>query len=160
MSINNFPKLKEQDDRLKEKRTDLPTTTVHLPWMVSSTKCKWWYLPGNMKSRLRPEHGYQATLGEFHYQVKKTKDDSYIVYRETKAEHEEAIEIAAAETNQKRFYKKSDKVTEIQAVPVEEANKLLLADKDYNVIGSDPVKVLDGKFFVILCKSESQDSNG
>ena len=43
---------------------------------------------------------------------------------------------------------------EVQALPIEEANKLLAASKDYETIGTDPVKVLNGELLVIIGKKE------
>jgi hypothetical protein len=131
---------------------------IRPPWKRSqkgNIYCMWTDLPEDLKPQFKEEHKFSTIIGNFHYSIKKNNDGSCIVFRKTKAEYEEAVRGA----RQRRFYRKSNRVTEIQAVPVEEANKLLLACKEYDLIGSDPVKVVDSKFFVILGRRESEDSD-
>ena len=42
---------------------------------------------------------------------------------------------------------------EILALPLEEANKLL-ASGSYEPVGTDPIKIIDHQFFVVLGKKE------
>ncbi len=43
---------------------------------------------------------------------------------------------------------------EVQALPIEEANKLLAASQDYELVGTDPVKILNDQLFVVIGKKE------
>ena len=124
-----------------------PTSTiVDLPWKQSakgSIYCMWENLPDDIKSQLRQEDRFGITLGEFHYNVKQNQDGGFIVFRNTKSEYE-------ARNSHQFFRKATHRIVEVQALPIERANRILPTAYDYEPVGSDPVKVVNGEFFVVI----------
>lgn len=43
---------------------------------------------------------------------------------------------------------------EVQVLPIEDANKLLTASNQYELVGTDPIKAVDGQFFAVVGKKE------
>jgi hypothetical protein len=41
-------------------------------------------------------------------------------------------------------------------LPIQETNTLIAKNKEYEVIGNDPVKVLNGQFYVIVGKKQRE----
>jgi hypothetical protein len=122
---------------------------VQPPWKQSakgSVYCLWASLPEEIKSQLKQEDKFESTAGEFHYSVRKNEDGSFIVFRRTKEEHE---------ARQKQYFKKQIyRVVELLVLPIEEANILIAANKEYELVGNDPVKVLNGQFYAIVGKKQ------
>jgi hypothetical protein len=70
------------------------------------------------------------------------------VFRRTKEEYE---------TRQRQYFKKPIyRIVEILVLPIQEANKLIVVDKQYELIGNDPVKVVNGPFFAIVGKKQRE----
>jgi hypothetical protein len=107
----------------------------------------WGSLPEDIKSLLKQEDKFGITSGDFHYSVKQNQDGGFIVFRNTKAEYE-------ARSKQQSFRKVAYRTVEIQALPIEEANKLLAVAQNYELVGTDPIKVLNGELFVVIGKKE------
>jgi hypothetical protein len=126
-------------------------TSVQAPWRRSekgSIYCRWGSLPEYIKSQLKQEDRYGITIGEYHYVVKRNEDESFIVFRNIKGEYE-------ARRQQQYFSKRSTYRTfEIQILPIEQANQFLAISKDFELIGTDPIKVLNGQFFAVVGKKE------
>ena len=120
---------------------------VRRPWKCSANGavyCNWEDLTDDIRALLKTEDGFKVALGEFHYFVRKYGDSSVVVFRNKQ---------------QKRFFSGCKKnnyqvVNEIRVIPIVEANKLL-ADSEYEVVGSDPVKVVNGHFFVVIGKKNA-----
>jgi hypothetical protein len=128
-------------------------TSVQAPWRQSqkgSIYCRWGSLPDDIKSQLKQEDRYQITLGEEHCTVKRNEDGGFIVFRNTKAEHE-----ARRQQQQKQYYGKRPiyRTVQVQILPIEQANQFL-AIKDFELVGIDPIKIVDGQFFAIVGKKE------
>jgi hypothetical protein len=128
-------------------------TSVQAPWRQSqkgSIYCRWGSLPDDIKSQLKQEDRYQITLGEEHYTVKRNEDGGFIVFRNTKAEHE-----ARRQQQQQQYYGKRPiyRTVQVQILPIEEANRLL-AIKDFELVGTDPIKIVNGQFFAVVGKKE------
>jgi hypothetical protein len=129
-------------------------TSVQAPWRLSqkgSIYCRWGALPDDIKSQLKQEDRYQITLGEDHYTVKRNEDGGFIVFRNTKAEHEARRQ----QQQQQQYYGKRPiyRTVQVQILPIEEANRLL-AIKDFELVGTDPIKIVDGQFFAVVGKKE------
>jgi hypothetical protein len=139
---------------LSQENTSLSSLVeVQPPWRQSTKGaiyCMWGSLPEDIKSQLKQEDKFGKTLGDFHYNVKQNQDGGFIVFRNTKAEYE-------ARNKQQSFRKIAYRTVEVQALPIEEANKLLTAAQDYELVGTDPVKILNGELLIIICKKEMKE---
>jgi hypothetical protein len=127
-------------------------TSVQAPWRLSqkgSIYCRWGSLPDDIKSQLKQEDRYQITLGEDHYTVKRNEDGGFIVFRNTKAEYE------ARRQQQQQYYGKRPiyRIVQVQILPIEQANQFL-AIKDFELVGTDPIKIVNGQFFAVVGKKE------
>jgi hypothetical protein len=124
--------------------------SVQAPWRLSqkgSIYCRWGSLPDDIKSQLKQEEGYQITLGEDHYTVKRFEDGGFIVFKNTKADHE-------ARRQQQSYGKRPIyRTVQVQILPIEQANQVL-AIKEFELVGTDPIKVLNGRFFAVVGKKE------
>jgi hypothetical protein len=128
-------------------------TSVQAPWRLSqkgSIYCRWGSLPDDIKSQLKQEDRYQITLGEDHYTVKRNEDGGFIVFRNTKAEHE------ARRQQQQQYYGKRPiyRTVQVQILPIDEVNRLLAMTKGFELVGTDPIKIVDGQFFAVVGKKE------
>jgi hypothetical protein len=136
---------------MSQEITSPATTFVEPPWKQSAkgaVYCMWRNLPEDISSQLKQEDRYGINLGEFHYDVKQNQDGGFIVFRKTKVQYE-------ANKNRQQYFKKSIyRTVEIQALPIEQANKLLSAAEDYDLVGTDPVKVINGELLVVIGKKE------
>ena len=129
---------------------------VQLPWKQSakgSVYCLWANLSEEIKSQLNQQDKFESTVGEFHYSIRKSQDGSFIVFRRTKEEDE-------ARQKQYFFRKPIPRIIELLVLPIQEANALITANKEYELIGNDPVKVLNGQFFVIVGRKQRESSSG
>lgn len=127
---------------------------VGWPWRESATGSVWsnWNdVPDDIRSSLEPRDRCQTVIGEFHYFVMVYNNGNIVVYRNRKGEYNKT-----QTQTQKQFSSSSsskhqdDDVIEIQVLPLEEANKLLAIGAEYEIVGYDPVKVLNGQFFVVI----------
>jgi hypothetical protein len=130
-------------------------TSVQPPWRQSqkgSIYCRWGNLPEDIKSQLKQEDRYGITLGEDHYTVKQNEDGGFIVFKNTKAEHE-----ARRQQQQQYFSKRSIyRTVQVQILPIEQANQLLAMTKDFELVGTDPVKIVNGQFFAVVGKKQRE----
>jgi hypothetical protein len=122
--------------------TDPTSTIVEPPWRQSakgSIYCMWPSLPENIKTQLSQEDRFAITLGQFHYHVKGNDDGSFVVFRSTTEEYE---------TNKRKYFR--NKLVEVKALPLEQANRLLSSVDDIELIGADPVKIINGEVHLII----------
>lgn len=123
------------------------TSTIESPWRQSakgSIYCMWGNLPDDLKSQLLQQDKFGITIGEFHYNVKQNQDGGFVVFRNTKTEYD---------INRQQFFTKNSlRIVDIKAIQIEQANKLLDTVEGYELIGDDPIKVVNGEFFVIIGK--------
>jgi hypothetical protein len=104
----------------------------------------WWNLPEDLKAQLKQQDKFGITIDDFHYNVKENQDGGFVVFRNTKAEYD---------SNKQQFFNKNNLQTvEIKVVQIEHANKLLDTAEGYEIIGTDPIKVVNGEFFVVIGK--------
>jgi kynurenine formamidase len=127
---------------------------IEPPWRQSkkgSVYCMWGSLPDDIKTQLRQEDRFETILPEFHYRVKRNEDGGYIVFRSTKAEHE---------SRKMQYYSKKPafKITEFQILSREDANKLLAVNNQFELVGTDPIKVVKEQFFAVVGKREKLES--
>jgi hypothetical protein len=128
-------------------------TSVQAPWRQSqkgSIYCRWGSLPDDIKSQLKQEDRYQITLGEYHYTVKRNEDGGFIVFRNRKAEYEARRQQQQQSYGKKPIYR----TVQVQILPIEEANRLLAMTKGFELVGTDPIKIIDGQFFAVVGKKE------
>ena len=128
-------------------------TAVQAPWRQSqkgSIYCKWESLPEDIKSQLKQEDRYEITLGEEQYSVKRNEDGGFIVFRNTKEEYE------ARRQQQQQYFGKRPiyRTVQVQVLPIKQANQLLALTKDFELVGADPIKIVDGQFFAVVSKKE------
>jgi hypothetical protein len=126
-------------------KDEYQTSEVVPPWRVSekgAVYCKWENVPNDISSQLKMENGCTKTIDDYSYYVKGNEDGTYIVFKNTPRNHRYG------------FAKRPDKVyTEIQILPIQEANKLLAGSgNQFELIGTDPIKVINQQFFVALGK--------
>lgn len=127
---------------------------VEPPWIVSqkgAVYCMWQNLPDNIREHLKQEHDFEMMLGEFSYRVKRNGDGSCIVFRNIPRDNNNKN---ASRRWQPSVKEPAYRTVEIQILPVEEANKLLASSNQFDVIGTDPVKVVNEQFFAIVGKKE------
>jgi len=127
--------------------TDNNNQDVEPPWRLSqkgAVWCKSQDLPNDISSQLKIENGFTKTVGGFSYRVIRNEDGSHIVFRNTPRNYRDASSRRPVD----RVYR------ELQALPLEEANKLL-ASGSYEPVGTDPIKIIDHQFFVVLGKKEN-----
>jgi hypothetical protein len=129
-------------------------TSVQAPWRQSqkgSIYCRWGNLPEDIKSQLKQEDRYGITLGEDHYTVKQNEDGGFIVFKNTKAEYE-----ARRQQQQQQYFGKRSiyRTVQVQILPIEQANQLLAMTKDFELVGTDPIKIINGQFFAVVGKKE------
>jgi hypothetical protein len=126
--------------------TSIPTIpTVEPPWRKSakgSVYCMWENLPNDIMSQLQQEDRFGTDIGVFHYNVKRNDNGGFIVFRNTAEKYQE---------NRRQFFRNSVyRVVEVQALPIEQANQLLATEKGVELIGTDPVKILNGQMYLII----------
>ena len=122
------------------------------PWRIAQSGavwCKWQDVPNDISSQLKMENGFTKTVGDFSYRVKRNDDGSHIVFRNPSRNYRDE----SARRPVDRVYR------EIQVLPLEEANKLV-ASGSYEPVGTDPIKIIDHQFFVVLGKTAPACSGG
>ena len=128
-------------------------TSVQAPWRQSqkgSIYCRWESLPDDIKSQLKQEDRYQITLGEYHYTVKRNEDGDIIVFRNTKAEQETRRQQQQQSYGKRPIYR----TVQVEILPIEEANRLLAMAKGFELVGTNPIKIVDKQFFAVVGKKE------
>ena len=125
------------------------TNTVKAPWIVSqkgAVYCKWQNLPDEIRSQLKMENDFKKMIGKFSYHVRRTGDGNCIIFRNTPRDHKYG------------FTKRSTyRLVEIQILPIEQANKLLATSTQFEVIGKDPIKVINQQFFAVLGRKDQDN---
>jgi hypothetical protein len=132
---------------MSDQITEPTPTSVEPPWRLSakgSIYCMWGNLQDDLKSQLQQQDKFGITIGDYHYNVKQNQDGGFVVFRNTKTEYD---------TNRQQFFNKnSQRTVEIKAIQIEQANRLLDTTEGYELIGNDPIKVVNGEFFAIIGK--------
>jgi hypothetical protein len=133
--------------------TPTEVAEVEPPWRQSargSIYSDWDSLPEDIKSQLKAENGYSVIIGDFHYYVRQYETGDTIVYRNPKMGHET--------TRQQRHFNSEPiyRTVEVQALPIEQANILLATAEEYELIGVDPIKVVNGTFFALIGRKEKK----
>jgi hypothetical protein len=126
--------------------TDNNNQDVEPPWTRAQSGavwCRWQNLPNAISSQLKIENGFTKTIDDYSYHVRRNEDGSYIVFKNPPRNYR----YASTRISVDGVYR------EIQVLPLEEANKLL-ATGNYDPVGTDPIKVIDHQFFVVLGKKE------
>jgi hypothetical protein len=121
------------------------------PWRLSvrgSVYSNWDSLHEDIKSQLKQENGYNVIIGDFHYYVRQYESGDTIVYRNPKMGYE-------ATKQQRPFNRESIyRTVEVQGLPIGQANILLATAKEYELIGIDPIKVVNVAFFALIGRKE------
>jgi hypothetical protein len=119
---------------------------IEPPWKKAQSGavwCKWQNLPNDISSQLKMENGFKKTIDDYSYYLKSNDDGSNIVFRNTPRNHRDGS------TNRPTY-----RVSQIQILPIEEANKVLASNDQFELVGIDPIKLIDQQFFVALGKKE------
>jgi hypothetical protein len=120
-----------------------PTSSiVEPPWRQSargSVYCMWPSLPEDIRTQLRQEDRFAITFGRFRYHVKGNDDGTFVVFRSSVEEYE---------ANRRKYIR--NRVVEVKALPIEEANMSLSTAEDFELIGVDPVKIINGEVYLII----------
>jgi hypothetical protein len=127
---------------MSDQITEPTPTSVEPPWRLSakgSTYCTWPSLPEDIKPQLNQQDRFGITLGQYHYNVKRNDDGTFVVFRSTAEEYE---------ANKRKYSK--NRLVEVQALPIEQANKLISTADDIELIGTDPVKIVNGEVYLII----------
>jgi hypothetical protein len=104
----------------------------------------WWNLPEDLRLQLKQQDKFGITIGDFHYSVKENQDGGFVVFRNTKTEYDF--------NKQQIFNRNNSRTIEIKVLQLEHANKLLDTAEGYEMVGADPIKVVNGEFFVVMGK--------
>jgi hypothetical protein len=134
----------------EETTASLSTAAVEPPWKQSakgSIYCTYEGLAEDIKSQLKQENGYNVIIGDFHYFVRQYENGDTIVYRNPKMQYE-------ATKQQYSNKKPIDRTTEVQVLPLEQANKLLSSSNEYELLGADPIKIVNDQFLAVIGRKE------
>lgn len=135
-----------------QSESEKSATKVEAPWIMSqkgATYCMWQNLPEIIRSQLKMENDFEVKLGEFSYHVKRNGNGSCVVFRNTPTSNNNGFR-----TGQSFIKGSTYRMVEIQILPVDEANKLLATSNQFEVIGTDPIKVVNEQFFAVIGKKE------
>jgi hypothetical protein len=112
-----------------------------------SEYCHFSNLSENVKSLLRQQDKYTTTIDGFRYTVK-DYDGKWLVFRRNLAMNN------VKTINQPRRYMiHVNNVHEIKIMPLVEANEYLLSkNQEYQIFGSDPVKIINNDVCVVMAK--------
>jgi hypothetical protein len=113
-------------------KDEYQTSEVVPPWRVSekgAVYCKWENVPNDISSQLKMENGCTKTIDDYSYYVKGNEDGTYIVFKNTPRNHRYG------------FAKRPDKVYTAVSTSCQ-----------FELIGTDRIKVINQQFFVALGK--------
>jgi hypothetical protein len=132
---------------MSESESQPSATEVEQPWKQSAKGyiyCMWENLPDDIRSQLQQEDRFGISWGGFHYNVKRNDNGGFVVFRNTVEEYQE---------NRRQYFKNSvQRIVEVKALPIEQANQLLATSDFTELIGTDPVKILNGELYLIIGK--------
>lgn len=107
----------------------------------SSENCQYNNVPEEIRSKLRQEDKFTLTIDGLRYTVK-DYDGKWLVFRRN-------ISTAAKPSHKKN----ASNILEIKIVPLDEANGYLQNESyEYQIFGSDPVKIINNDVFVLMLK--------
>lgn len=114
-------------------------------WIQSqnaSEFCQYSDLPQEIRSKLRQEDKFTLTIDGLRYTVK-DYDGKWLVFRRN-------ISTTAAKTGNNG---NASNILEIKLMPLDEANGYLQSERhEYQIFGSDPVKIINNDVFVLMVK--------
>jgi hypothetical protein len=127
---------------------ELPTW---IPSQNGSDFCPFDDLSDEIRSQLRQEDKYTIAINGFRYTVK-DYDGKWLVFRRSLAMNNDKT------TNQPRRYMNHvNNVHEIKIMTLSEANDYLSSkDQEYQIFGSDPVKIINNEVCVVMAKYAQQ----
>jgi radical SAM superfamily enzyme len=102
----------------------------------------WENLPNDIISQLQKEDRFGIEFEGFHYNVRRNDNGGFIVFRNIVEEYN---------ANRRQFFRNSvHRIVEVQVLPIEQANNMLATVEDVELIGTDPVKVLNGELYLVI----------
>lgn len=120
-----------------------------IPSQNGSEFCQFSDLSEDMRSQLRQEDKYTTTIHGFRYTVK-DYEGKWLVFRREVTIHNPGKKLTQYPTN----------IHEIKVIPLREANEYLLSKNlEYQIFGSDPVKVINNEVYVVMAKYNQQCVN-
>jgi hypothetical protein len=116
-----------------------------LPQWVQSQNdsefCQYNDVPEEIRSQLRQEDKFTLAIGGLRYTVK-DYNRKWLVFRRN-------INIATKTSNKSN----TDNIHEIKIMPLSEANNCLQSEcREYQIFGSDPVKIINNDVYVLMVK--------
>jgi hypothetical protein len=112
----------------------------------------WENVPDDIKLQLKQEDRFGISLGDFRYNVKRNDNGEFVVFRNTVEEYQ---------ANRLQYFRNSVyRIAEVQALPIEQANQLLATAEGVELIGMDPVKVINGELYLIIGKKMWKKKEG
>ena len=122
-------------------------------WIQSqndSEFCPFNDLSEDIRSQLRQEDKYTTTIDGFRYTVK-DYDGKWLVFRRN-------VTMNNVRTTQAKHYMVHvNNIHEIKIMPLSEANEYLsTTNQEYQIFGSDPVKIINNEPCVVMAKYAQQ----
>jgi hypothetical protein len=129
---------------------DLKQECDGLPQWIQSQNgsefCQFADLPEEVKSQLRQQDKYTTLIHGFRYTVK-DYEGKWLVFRRNIAKN------TVQSTPAMRYTNHANNVNEIKIMSLNEANKYLASkDQEYQIFGSDPVKIINNEVCIVLAK--------
>jgi hypothetical protein len=125
------------------------------PWKSSqngSDFCQFNDLSYETRSQLQQEDKYTNTIDGFRYTVK-DYDGKWLVFRRNISMNKVKI------TQARRYMVHANNIHEIKIMPLSEANAYLsTANQEYQIFGSDPVKIINNEPCVVMAKYTQQST--
>lgn len=108
--------------------------------------CHFGDVPEDVRSQLRQEDKYTAAIDGFRYTVK-NYEDKWLVFRRN-------ISMNTIKTTQaQRYMVHVNNIHEIKILSLSEANTYLsIGNQEYQIFGSDPVKIINNEPCVVMAK--------
>jgi hypothetical protein len=125
--------------------TDNNNQEVKSPWMMAQSGSEWapWEdVPNDIRSQLKKQNRFTKTIDDSSYCVRQYEGGSWVVFKNPVGSYR----YASTRTSVDGLYR------EFQVVHLVEANKLLASSNEFEPVGTDPVKVIDHQFFLVLGK--------
>lgn len=108
--------------------------------------CQFNDLLDEIRSQLQQEDKYSTTIDGFRYTVK-DYDGKWLVFRRNVAKTPQA----------KHYMIHANNIDEIKIMPLNEANEYLLnKNQEFQIFGSDPVKIINDETYVVMAKYAQQ----
>ena len=135
--------------------TDIPLSTIQyhedelIPQWIqsrnSSEYCQYNDLQEEIRSKLRQEDKFTLAIDGLRYTVK-DYNGKWLVFRRN-------IETSKTRSSSPIHHSETAAIVEIKVMPLSEANDCLQSERpQYQIFGSDPVKIMNNEAYVLMVK--------